>query len=308
MENLKYARLIYRNIFIKSVVLKTLFFSLTFATFAFIFISSIFTAFYLAGHTIRFRVVLPKFSASDNFRDVYVLISGWFSAAVTFCTSIISFFTMNDKYKQNKKYLITLRLEFALYKAKIGIYKKARQRETVFLERTMIIANWNAIQKEANNKPVILSSKSKSMYYLQDLDEYTEKQTLQYAKDIQKLYQRKLFVSYTIFAILNIILIIMSSLMVVINLYSLRFNQFPDIPGTEGTIYYLIIVTSISAFVTFLTSISSFFSFSERRAKLNSDIQELENKLNEFKTVPIEDLNGWIESIANYDEDLSTEM
>lgn len=129
------------------------------------------------------------------------------------------------------------------------------------------------------------------------------KTTLQKAVEAWKKYRKKFIISYSIFIILNIIVIIMSSLMIVFNLYSLRLNNFPHIQGREDvddSIWYLIAIAIGSALTTFLTSITSFFSFNEKRVKLLGDIKILSDKLEEFKNKPIEDLNEWVANISDY--------
>lgn len=129
------------------------------------------------------------------------------------------------------------------------------------------------------------------------------KTTLQKAVEAWKKYRKKFIISYSIFIILNIIVIIMSSLMIVFNLYSLRLNNFPYIQGREDvddSIWYLIAIAIGSALTTFLTSITSFFSFNEKRVKLLGDIKILSDKLEEFKNKPIEDLNEWVANISDY--------
>ncbi|UWD34241.1 DUF4231 domain-containing protein [Mesomycoplasma molare] len=295
----KHFKYIYNYTLTKVFMLRILFISLTFATFLLVFVSALLTSYFLAGIKEKYRLVLPEEYTNETFRTNYVIIIAWLSATGSFITSIIAFFSMNNKYKKNRKVLTTLRLEKALFESNLGIYKKQKTKETVLLYRTMSIVGWDYLTK---NPYLEEFQKPKNNYSLKNIENLSEEELLLKVNKVRRKYTRKFFISYLVFLILNIIAIILSSLMIVFNLYSLRFNQFPDIQGTEKSILFLIDISLGSAFITLLTSISSFFSFSERKYKVDNDIQELEAKLEEFKTVPIEDLNSWVENISNYGE------
>ncbi|MGZ9414419.1 DUF4231 domain-containing protein [Mycoplasma sp. 5370] len=303
MEIEKKYKKIYNILFSKVFVLRFLFFTLTFVTFILVFLSSMLTAYFLAGVGERFRPVLPEQFTNSEFRNNYAIIIAWLSASGSFITSIISFFAMQAKYKKNKKALTTIKLEKALYDANLGLYKKNKHKGEIFLKRLFLILKWNYLDRESDvSSETILASQTHKKYVLKNLENMEEKELLQLVNKTRNKYKRKFIISYYLFLLLNILVIVMTSLMIVFNLYSLRFNQFPDIKGTEKSIYYLLEITLASALTTLLTSISSFFAFGEKREKINSDIKELEKKLEEFKTVPIENLNEWIESISNYGE------
>lgn len=143
-NNLKKQHNLYVQIKFKVNLLRAGYFILTFLNFILVFGSSILTVFYLAANLERYRDNIPNWNiTSGNIRDQYLLLASWLTSGATLSTSILSFFTMYNKYKIYNKQLINMRLEKALYSAKIGIYKNAYNPDYIFLERTMTILQYN---------------------------------------------------------------------------------------------------------------------------------------------------------------------
>ncbi|MGZ9762599.1 hypothetical protein ACXYRQ_03955 [Mycoplasma sp. 394] len=85
---------------------------------------------------------------------------------------------------------------------------------------------------------------------------------------IMKNYVQKKYVLWrTIFILLSILSIAVSASVVVLNLYSIRWNSYPN--ETMATFVAISFISSIS---TFLISIQSFLNLSNRKNKLRDNL------------------------------------
>ncbi|MBN3534679.1 hypothetical protein [Mycoplasma procyoni] len=90
-------------------------------------------------------------------------------------------------------------------------------------------------------------------------------------RDTQKVIKRKVFSSRTIFITLNVLAIIISSLVVVLNLYAIRWNERP-----VETMDYFVDIAIMSASTTFFLSLQAFLGITNRKNKLKQNIDKID--------------------------------
>lgn len=127
----------------------------------------------------------------------------------------------------------------------------------------------------------------------------TAKETLALAHEAWKHYKRKFWISYGLLIGLNLAIVIISSLMIILNLFALRWNT----SVVKEIIYYFIAIAVGSLIITFLTSITSFFSFSSKREIYINSITFLEAKLEQYKLEEIVDLHDFVNELGRVDTD-----
>ncbi|UVD81665.1 hypothetical protein NV226_02990 [Mycoplasma iguanae] len=127
----------------------------------------------------------------------------------------------------------------------------------------------------------------------------SQKETLEKATKAWKHYKKKYWRSYGLFVSMNVLIIIISTLMIILNLYSLRWNTSKE----QYMIWFFIAIAIGSLIITLLTSISAFMSFSTKNEIYLNNIRFLKKKLEQYKHEPIEDLHSFISEVGAVDTD-----
>ncbi|TDV24358.1 hypothetical protein BCF59_0320 [Mycoplasmopsis mustelae] len=102
--------------------------------------------------------------------------------------------------------------------------------------------------------------------------------------------RRKFLISKIFFISFSMLSIVLSALIVVLNLYSIRWNEYP-----EQTMVYFIAMALITSILTFIISIQSFLNISNRKNKIKENIvktSELILELEEKTDLSQEDLDN----------------
>ncbi|MHA3826019.1 hypothetical protein [Mycoplasma sp. BRA285] len=92
---------------------------------------------------------------------------------------------------------------------------------------------------------------------------------------IQKLKKksfRKYIFSRGFFVFLNVLAIFIAASIVILNLYSIRFNKYPDL-----TMVYFVLIAVISVITTLVVSIQSFFGITDKKTRLKENISNLDD-------------------------------
>ncbi|WP_027121419.1 hypothetical protein [Mycoplasma leonicaptivi] len=96
----------------------------------------------------------------------------------------------------------------------------------------------------------------------------------------KKLLLKKYYLQRSIFLIMSLTSIIISAVIVILNLYSIRWNEYP-----QSTMIFFVIIAIISSVTTFIISIQSFINISNKKNSLKQNIEStkeliknLENK------------------------------
>ncbi|MFV8401181.1 hypothetical protein [Mycoplasma sp. CR] len=91
--------------------------------------------------------------------------------------------------------------------------------------------------------------------------------------------KRKSFAKYifskSFFVFLNVLAIFIAAGIVILNLYSIRFNMYPD-----TTMIYFVLIAVLSVVTTLVVSIQSFFGISDKKTVLKETIANLDEVIN----------------------------
>lgn len=126
------------------------------------------------------------------------------------------------------------------------------------------------------------------------LENKNKKETLEIAIKAYKKYKNKYWKSYLIFITLTTLAIFLSSSLIVLNLYSLRWNNSTD----KKLIYYFLSMAIGSTAITFLTSFSAFMSFNNKKINYMEATNYLKDTLQKYQNNEVENLKEMINNIA----------
>ncbi|VEU74425.1 Uncharacterised protein [Mycoplasmopsis citelli] len=88
-----------------------------------------------------------------------------------------------------------------------------------------------------------------------------------YCNQIIKQATKKYRKSYYLFVFLNVSLILITATSIILNLFALRYNPFPD-----ETMIYFILLSCTSVVIAFLTSVQTFLSIKDQKQSLSNNI------------------------------------
>ncbi|CCP23977.1 hypothetical protein [Mycoplasmopsis cynos] len=88
---------------------------------------------------------------------------------------------------------------------------------------------------------------------------------------VTKKAQYKLYVGSWIFFSLSILGIFISTLIIILNLYAIRWNERP-----YDTMYIFVHIAIVSAFTTFFLSVQAFLNISKRKQELSQNISKID--------------------------------
>lgn len=89
------------------------------------------------------------------------------------------------------------------------------------------------------------------------------------ADNLAKVANKKYFKSKGIYIFLSLASIFISATTIVLNLYSIRYNTFP-----QETMIYFVVISFISVAITTLIAIQSLLSVSNKIAKMKQNLQK----------------------------------
>ncbi|OAB49013.1 hypothetical protein [Mycoplasmopsis gallinarum] len=93
-----------------------------------------------------------------------------------------------------------------------------------------------------------------------------------------------------LFIFLNILTILIAAGMIVLNLYSIRFNIFAD-----QTMIYFVLMAILSTVITFLVTVKSFLNIQDKKTQLTQNLlknQETLSQIQEKKSISEEDVDN----------------
>ncbi|MGY5139468.1 hypothetical protein ACUZ9N_01910 [Mycoplasmopsis gallinarum] len=93
-----------------------------------------------------------------------------------------------------------------------------------------------------------------------------------------------------LFIFLNILTILIAAGMIVLNLYSIRFNIFAD-----QTMIYFVLMSILSTVITFLVTVKSFLNIQDKKTQLTQSLlknQETLSQIQEKKSISEEDVDN----------------
>lgn len=94
---------------------------------------------------------------------------------------------------------------------------------------------------------------------------------LMYLREQWKKYRRKYLISQTIFITINLIIIFSTSALLILNLYTIKYNDvYLNVKP------FFVALTVISGFSTFMVAISSFLNFKNKKNEYENQIKEIE--------------------------------
>ena len=107
-----------------------------------------------------------------------------------------------------------------------------------------------------------------------------------------KKYRKKYLYSKAIFVLINVFVFIASALLIVLNLFTLKYNdQFPEVKDI------FIALTIITGIGTFFISILSAFQWKEKKEKYNNQIQAISKMSEHNEKMTSEDFFKLIEEL-----------
>ncbi|WP_369027509.1 hypothetical protein [Mycoplasmopsis synoviae] len=112
----------------------------------------------------------------------------------------------------------------------------------------------------------------------QDLSQETNFELLREITEKQQIILKKHRVSYGVWVFLNFLSVFITSVIIILNLYAIRYNPRPD-----ETMSFFVAIAILSATITFLVSIRTFFAISDKKEKLNYIIAENQNYIEQLK-------------------------
>lgn len=93
-----------------------------------------------------------------------------------------------------------------------------------------------------------------------------------------KLVLRKYWVSKYCFVFLSVLTLVISSIIIILNLYSIRFNEYP-----HQTMIYFVSIAFISVVVTLLISVQSFFNITDKITVFEENINTNLKRIDKYK-------------------------
>ncbi|AKF41246.1 hypothetical protein MCANUFG4_00758 [Mycoplasmopsis canis UFG4] len=109
-------------------------------------------------------------------------------------------------------------------------------------------------------------------------------------KKIEMKTLKKYLISKWVFITLNLTGIAIAALIVILNLYAIRWNERPS-----ETMHFFVQIALISAFTTFFLGVQAFLNISNKKAKTKQNIQKIEeiiNILEKKENIEQEDLDN----------------
>ncbi|WLP85792.1 hypothetical protein [Mycoplasma seminis] len=95
--------------------------------------------------------------------------------------------------------------------------------------------------------------------------------------------KRKTFFKYNFsrffFVILNVIAIFIAASIVILNLYAIRFNKYP-----EDTMLFFVLIAVLSVVTTLIVSIQSFLGITNKKAKLHDNVVNIQEVISDIST------------------------
>ncbi|MFV8414106.1 hypothetical protein ACNQ2I_02935 [Mycoplasma sp. Z355B] len=85
----------------------------------------------------------------------------------------------------------------------------------------------------------------------------------------------KYIISRSFFVFLNVLAIFIAASIVILNLYSIRFNKYPD-----TTMVYFVLIAVLSVITTLVVSLQSFFGITDKKTTLKDTISNLDEVIN----------------------------
>ncbi|MFV8470253.1 hypothetical protein [Mycoplasma sp. VS509_3] len=90
----------------------------------------------------------------------------------------------------------------------------------------------------------------------------------------RKSFNKYIF-SRSFFVFLNVLAILIAASIVILNLYSIRFNKYPD-----ATMVYFVLIAVLSVITTLVVSLQSFFGITDKKTTLKDTISNLDDAIN----------------------------
>lgn len=104
---------------------------------------------------------------------------------------------------------------------------------------------------------------------MQDLKKWTE--------DKYVTLYKKYFNSRTWFIVLNVLSFVLVASMVILNIYAIKKNPYPD------TIKFYVSIAILTGFMGLITSIVSFFTLNKNTNKFKKQYQDVREQYNQYK-------------------------
>lgn len=89
---------------------------------------------------------------------------------------------------------------------------------------------------------------------------------------------RKYLISKYCFVFLSVLTLVISSIIIILNLYSIRFNEYP-----HQTMIYFVSIAFISVVVTLLISVQSFFNITDKITVFEDNINTNLKRIDKYK-------------------------
>ncbi|QDY88621.1 hypothetical protein [Mycoplasma anserisalpingitidis] len=89
---------------------------------------------------------------------------------------------------------------------------------------------------------------------------------------------RKYLVTKYCFVFLSVLTLVISSIIIILNLYSIRFNEYP-----HQTMIYFVSIAFISVVVTLLISVQSFFNITDKITVFEENINTNLKRIDKYK-------------------------
>ncbi|UUM20050.1 MULTISPECIES: hypothetical protein [unclassified Mycoplasma] len=112
---------------------------------------------------------------------------------------------------------------------------------------------------------------------------------------IIKTANKKYLKSYYIFVFLNMVLIFITAASIILNLFAIRYNPFP-----EKTMIYFILLSCISVIIAFLSSVQTFLSIKDQKDSMSNNIQikiQILDKLNSNEAITREEIDNMFNTL-----------
>ncbi|VEU70394.1 hypothetical protein [Mycoplasmopsis glycophila] len=114
-------------------------------------------------------------------------------------------------------------------------------------------------------------------------------------RQTKKKIKKKYWKSRGLFVSLSLIALFVSAATVILNLFSIRFNEIPEL-----TMDFFVAIAILSVLMTFLISLQSFFNIQARKNTLSDNIaknQEILNQIKSGKEISQDDINEILNTI-----------
>lgn len=119
----------------------------------------------------------------------------------------------------------------------------------------------NKHKLDKNNPPKHLSAENQKKYH-----------------EILSVSSKKYFKSYYVFVALNIIAITIAAATIVLNLFGMRYNPFP-----EETMVLFLIISIISVAISFILSVQTFLSIKDSKNNLQNNIETNQSMIDKIQ-------------------------